>query len=54
MTRFTGQLRQQLRNPTIPFALLMLLVILAIPTLFLVPGILRKGIEGYQEAQRLQ
>lgn len=54
MTRFTGQLRQRLRNPTVPFALLMLLVIFAIPALFLVPGISSKGIEGYRDAQRLQ
>ena len=54
MTTFVDRLRQRLRNPSIPFMILLILLVLAIPAAVLAPSIIRRGIEGYREARRLQ
>ncbi|MEX0761977.1 MAG: hypothetical protein WD333_06020 [Dehalococcoidia bacterium] len=48
-----ARLRRELRNPSMPMAILMLVVVIAIPSAIFGPGIVRQGIDGYQEKERL-
>ena len=49
-----ARLRRAIRNPSMLTAVLMALLVIAIPAGVLGPRILTRGIEGYQESQRRQ
>lgn len=54
MERVLGDLRQRFRNPSVPFIVLVILIVLAIPAGILGPFVAREAIEGWEEYQNLQ